>query len=272
MALLLTAGACAGDPPVDDAAAEPGAAAEPAEPDAIARLPVNEGFDYQLGGAYNPGVGAALVVRDRTAAPDSGRSNICYVNGFQTQPDDSPMWLADHPELVLRDATGQPVVDPDWPDEYVLDVGSETKRDALVDIVGRWFDGCAAHGFVGVEIDNLDTFTRFPDLLAAQDAVAYASALVERAHAVGLLVAQKNTAELAPQRREIGFDFAIVEECNEFDECDVFTAAFGRLVYLVEYDAAAFEAGCERYPELSIVLRDRELVGPNQPGYHRRWC
>ena len=51
--------------------------------------PVGGKLDYQLGGAYAPPAGVTIVSRDRKAAP--GRAalyNICYVNGFQIQPDE----------------------------------------------------------------------------------------------------------------------------------------------------------------------------------------
>jgi hypothetical protein len=44
-----------------------------------------------------------IVSRDRTASPAAGLYNICYVNGFQIQPDEEALWLAEHPDLILRD-------------------------------------------------------------------------------------------------------------------------------------------------------------------------
>ena len=61
-------------------------------------------FDYQLGGAYTPPAGVTVVSRDRTATPASGLYNICYVNGFQIQPDEASWWQAQHPDLILRDS------------------------------------------------------------------------------------------------------------------------------------------------------------------------
>ena len=61
-----------------------------------------------------------FVSRDREGSPAPGLYNICYVNGFQAQPSEESFWLDDHPELVLRDAAGDPVIDADW-DEMLLD-------------------------------------------------------------------------------------------------------------------------------------------------------
>ena len=54
------------------------------------KLPTGNGkFDYQLGGAYTPPSGTVMVVRDREEAPFNPGTiyNVCYINGFQTQPD-----------------------------------------------------------------------------------------------------------------------------------------------------------------------------------------
>jgi hypothetical protein len=85
------------------------------------RLPyANAPFDYQIGGDYPPPSGVMIVSRDREGSPAPGLYNICYVNGFQAQPSEESFWLDDHPELVLRDAAGDPVIDADW-DEMLLD-------------------------------------------------------------------------------------------------------------------------------------------------------
>src|SRR5689334_3406114 len=85
--------------------------------------PANAGVDYQLGGAYPPPAGVEVVSRDRNAAPAAGIYNICYVNGFQIQPDEEQMWLDQYPDLILRDGNGDPVIDTDW-NEMLIDVST----------------------------------------------------------------------------------------------------------------------------------------------------
>ena len=218
--------------------------------------PPNGGLDYQLGGAYEPTSDATVLARDRTETPEPGIYNICYVNGFQTQPGEGAMWLAEHRDLLLNNSDGSPVTDPEWPDEYILDTSTPEQRDQLLAIVGAWIDGCADSGFHAVEIDNLDTYSRFPASLTADDAVEFARALATRAHAAGLAIGQKNAADLVGRRAETDFDFAVVEQCNEFDECDQFTAGYNDQVYIIEYERDAFERGCAAYAGLSIVFRD----------------
>lgn len=229
--------------------------------------PVNGGLDYQLGGAYAPPAGVTIVARDRTATPAAGAYSICYVNGFQIQPDEVGWWTAQHPELILRDEAGQPVVDPDW-DEVLIDVGTPAKRAAVAAIVGGWIDGCAATGFDAIEIDNLDAYTRSGGRLREGDALAAMRLFADRAHARGLPIGQKNAAELAARRGELGTDFAVAEECNRYDECDAYTAAYDDHVLVIEYRRADFTAGCAAWgARLSIVLRDLELVPAGAAGY-----
>jgi len=229
-------------------------------------LPVDARVDYQLGGAYPPPTGVTVVSRDRGAPPAAGLFNICYVNGFQIQPDEEAFWTSQHPELVLRDSGGAPVIDPDW-DEMLLDVGTPAKRTAIAAIVTTWIDGCAAAGFDALEIDNLDSFTRSAGLLDEADAVAAMRLFADAAHARGLPAAQKNAAELVGRRADMGTDFAVAEECNTFDECAVYTGAYGDDVVVIEYVRADFDAGCAAFPALPIVLRDRDLVVPGDPAY-----
>ncbi|MGE5182869.1 MAG: endo alpha-1,4 polygalactosaminidase [Acidobacteriota bacterium] len=238
---------------------------------ASALPPANAKLDYQLGGAYPPPDGVTVVSRDRNASPASGMFTICYVNGFQIQPGEAASWQAQHPELVLHDRDGNPVVDPQW-HEMLIDVGTADKRAAVAAIVDGWIDGCKQAGFNAIEIDNLDSYTRSQGLITPDDAVAAMRLFAEHAHGAGLPVAQKNSAELVARKRELATDFAVAEECDAFGECDSYTAGYGSHVLVIEYDRKSFDAGCRAFPQLSIVLRDRELVTPDRPGYVYAGC
>jgi len=233
--------------------------------------PANGMLDYELGAAYPPPAGVVVVSRDRNAAPAPGIYNICYVNGFQTQPDERAFWMTEHPDLLLRDGGGALVIDPDW-DEIILDVTTPAKRTALAAIVGGWIEGCAADGFDAVEIDNLDTYSRSGGLVSANDAVAFMRLLSDRAHARGLAIAQKNSTDVLGRRAEMATDFAVAEECNRYSECDAYTAVYGAQVYVIEYRRTDFDAGCRDFPELSIVLRDLQLRGPGSASYVYDGC
>lgn len=226
--------------------------------------PVNAGLDYQLGGDYTPPDGVAIVSRDRAGAPLNGAYNICYVNGFQVQPGEEDDWEAD---LLLRDAGGELVIDEDW-DEVLLDVGSDSKRSRIAEVVGGWIRQCGDDGFDAVEIDNLDTFSRSRGLLSEDDAVAFVKALADIAHDAGLAIAQKNAVELVSRRDEMGTDFVVAEECNAWSECDGYIDGYGAHVLMIEYAAEDFDTGCAEYgSQYSIVLRDRDLTTPGSNEY-----
>jgi glycosyl hydrolase family 114 len=232
--------------------------------------PTGGGFDYQLGGAYALPAGVAVVSRDMSDSPLPDVYSICYVNAFQTQPDAD--WTGARDALILRDRRGAKLRDPDWPDEYFLDISVASKRSALVDIVGGWIEECAAKGFDAVELDNLDSFTRADELLSVDETLAYARELLGIAHANMLGVAQKNTAEQSALFHEAGFDFSVAEECYAYEgDCELYTDAYGARVFDVEYSVAAFERGCRAATLPQPILRDEELVPPG-PGYVRRSC
>jgi Glycoside-hydrolase family GH114 len=237
--------------------------------------PVAGRFDYQLGGAYPPPSGTTVVERDRSIAPARRTYGICYVNAFQTQPEELHWWKTRHPRVLL--AVGRTYIqDPDWPGEVLLDTSTAAKRTEAAAVVGGWIDRCAAKGYRAVELDNLDSWTRSRRKLTAASSVAFARLLVVRAHAKRLAVAQKNAPELSPQRRRIGFDFAVAEECQVYGECGAYTSAYGRHVIEVEYTdnpLAAFVQACAaRGRQISVVLRDRDLVPAGDSGYVYRRC
>jgi hypothetical protein len=231
----------------------------------------NAPFDYQIGGAYTPPSGVEIVSRDRGDSPAPGLYNVCYVNGFQTQPDEEDFWLDHHPDLVLRDSGGAPVIDEDW-GEYLLDIRTQNKRDALVAIVGGWIQQCAADGFDAVEVDNLDSYSRSGGLLDASQAVAYMGMLSEVAHAHGLASGQKNSVELLGDAAAMGTDFAVAEECNRWNECGEYVGTYGNRVFVIEYRPQDFDAGCADFPQLSIVLRDLNVSTPSSSGYVYDGC
>jgi hypothetical protein len=249
---------------------------------AVTAPPANGTFDYQIGGAYTPAAGVATVDRDRGASPVSGKYNICYLNAFQTQPEEASFWTGQHPDLLLKDRNGRPVMDPDWPGEMLLDTSTDAKRTAIAAIENQWIDGCASKGFQAIEPDNLDTFTRSGRRLTQANNVAMATLLATHAHGTGLAIAQKNTTELGGTgRSQVGFDFAIAEECQAFNECGEYTGPYGAKVFEIEYvdeddpsaGPAAFRAACTaRGATVSVILRDRDVVPAGDAAYHYESC
>jgi hypothetical protein len=244
-------------------------AVAPAEPD-LPLPPAGATFDYQLGGAYDPPAGVTVVARDATAEPAPGLYNICYVNGFQTQPGEGGHWLAEHPDLVLH-RDGEPVVDPAWPDEYLLDTSTAPKRERIAALLGTVVASCLTSGFDAVDIDNLDSYARSEGALRLDDNLDLAARYAAVAHDLGMAIGQKNGAGVSARARdEVGFDFAVTEDCARYEECDDYTDVYGDLVFDIEYDPASLEAACEAVG--SAVLRDLDLVPAGSPGHVFETC
>lgn len=267
------------------ALAGPVVSPEPASAVTWAAPAANATFDYQIGGDYPPARGVTVVTRDwfsgvPAAAP---AYSICYVNAFQTQDDEPgvnrPDERSNWPRHLVLDELGD---DPNWGGEYLIDLSTSTSRRQAAAWVRQMTDRCAAKGFRGVEFDNLDSWTRFDGTpLAGQvpfgrsQAVAYAELITDHAHSRGLAVGQKNTPQLGRQTslQVIGFDFAVAEQCGQYDECDAYTAVFGPKVIDIEYTNSGFRAACSAVGRaVSVVRRDVLVSTPGRPGYRYASC
>jgi len=244
------------------------AAATPASA-AVTLPPQAAGFDYQIGGAYTPPSGVQIVSRDVSAAPASGKYNICYLNAFQAQEGQDGDWPSD---LLLRDANGNKVVDPDWK-ETLLDLRTADKRSRVAAKVGSWIDTCASKGYQAIEPDNYDSYSRSKNLLTTTHAQEYIKLLSAYAHGKNLAIAQKNTPELAGNRVANGLDFAVTEECGEYEECADYAGPFNNRVVDVEYTASGMSKACPEWKsKISIVRRDLYVVPQGSSGYVRKTC
>lgn len=189
---------------------------------------------------------AAVVAELHTA----GRKAICYVSAGSAEN-----WRPDYgafPASVL----GRPL--DGWPGERWLDV---RQLDVLGPILEARLDLCAAKGFDGVELDNVDGWenaTGFP--LSSADQIQYNAFLANAAHIRGLSVALKNdlgqVSALLPY-----FDWALVEECFRYSECEK-TRPFldaGKAVMEVEYvlDPAVF---CPQASALGLNAMRKHLA------------
>ncbi|CAN5794006.1 endo alpha-1,4 polygalactosaminidase [soil metagenome] len=119
-------------------------------------------------------------------------------------------------------------------DEHWLDV---RRLDVLAPVMSARLDLAAAKGCDGVEPDNVDGYlndTGKP--LSYADQLVYNRFIADVAHARGLSVGLKNDLEQIPDL-EPSFDWALNEQCFEFEECDAllpFVRA-GKAVFGVEY-------------------------------------
>ena len=109
---------------------------------------------------------------------------------------------------------------------------------------------CARKGFDAVEPDNIagwENKTGFA--LTAADQLRFNRWIAAQVHRRGMAVALKNDPQQATQL--VGnFDFAIVEECFQYEEC-------GRFKPFVEAGKAVFEAEYELPTSKFCARRER---------------
>ncbi|MCM5681436.1 endo alpha-1,4 polygalactosaminidase [Schlegelella sp. S2-27] len=156
-------------------------------------------------------------------------------------------WRPDYGRFLPADV-GAPVAE--GPGEWWLDTRSANVRE----IMKARLDHAVARGCDAVGLDAADGYTNSPGLeLNALTQLDFNRFMALHAASKGLAVGLKNDVEQLMQL-EPHFDFAINEQCHEYDEClgyDAFVAS-DKPVFNVEYDAryvidAAARAGlCAR--------------------------
>jgi len=122
-----------------------------------------------------------------------------------------------------------------WEDEKWLDI---SKIEPLAPIMGARLDLAAEKGCDGVEPDNVDGYLNDNGFsLTYKDQLAYNKWIAEEAHKRGLAVGLKN--DLGQIHELVDhFDFALNEQCFEYDECESLIPFIerGKAVFGVEYE------------------------------------
>ena len=157
---------------------------------------------------------------------------ICYLSAGSWEP------YRPDSAGVPADLLGGPVAG--WPDERWLDI---RRLDTLRPLMAARLDLCRDKGFDGVEPDWLDSHTQdtgFP--ITAADQLRYNRTLADMAHERGLAIGLKNDLGQADELADL-FDFSVVEQCAEFDECETLQPFLdrGKPVFHAEYDLARDE-------------------------------
>jgi hypothetical protein len=196
---------------------------------------------YDIDGFEN---NAAVVA----ALHAAGRTVICYVNvgaAEDFRPDDG-----EFPTSVQGKGNG-------WAGEHTLDI---RRTEILMPIMAARFDMCARKGFDAVEPDLVEDYTEksgFP--LTAADQLRYNRAIAALAHARGLAVGLKNDLGQVPDL--VGdFDFAVNEQCFEYDECAELTPFIDadKAVFHVEYNRPT-SAFCAETTKLRFATMRKKL-------------
>lgn len=197
--------------------------------------PTTAAWQWQLQGKVDTSVPAGVYEVDGFETPRGtvaklhrqGRKVICYL--------DVGAWESYRPDQARfpRSVLGR--VYFGYPDERWLDI---RRIDLLAPILRQRFDLCARKGFDAVEPDNLAGYeneTGFP--LSARDQLRFNRWIAREVRRRGMAVALKN--DPAQVRQLVGdFDFAVVEECFAYEECEAFSpfVEAGKAVFVAEYE------------------------------------
>ncbi|MGW8887340.1 endo alpha-1,4 polygalactosaminidase [Streptomyces sp. NPDC055749] len=200
---------------------------------------------YDIDGFENSAAAVAdLHSRDRKV--------ICYLSTGaweEFRPD-----AGKFPASVLGKGNG-------WKGERWLDI---RRTDVLEPLMEARIEMCAKKGFDAVEPDNMDAYLNasgFP--LTADDQLRYNRLIARIAHRHGLAVGLKNDLDQIPQL-EPDFDFAVNEQCAQYEECDAVTPFIeaGKAVFHAEYEVEPAQFCPEsRRLKLSSLRKEYDL-GP----------
>ena len=149
---------------------------------------------------------------------------------------------------------------PDWPDERWFDV----RHSAVRSLVESRLDAARDKGCDAVEPDNVDAYANdsgFP--LTRDDQLDFNRFVARSAHDRGLGVGLKNATDLVPDL-VADFDWSLVEECAQYDECDAYVpfVEAGKAVLAAEYTPKS-DSVCAvaRALGLSMVFFPMDLDG-----------
>ncbi|MQS13321.1 hypothetical protein F7Q99_13790 [Streptomyces kaniharaensis] len=207
----------------------------PAQQPAGARWQPTPGlaWQWQLGGGVDQSVDVPVYDIDGFENDASvvaslhakGRKVICYINAGS--------WENFRPDSATF-AKALQGSDTGWKGEKWFDI---RKINELRPLMAARFDMCRSKGFDAIEPDTIEAYNQnsgFP--LTGDDQIRYNRMLAELAHERGLAIGLKNDLDQIPALIN-DFDFAVNEECSQFDECDrvaPFVRA-GKAVFHVEY-------------------------------------
>jgi hypothetical protein len=195
----------------------------------------NETWQIQLTGKINTSYSANMYDIDLEETPQSvidklhagGHKVICYFSAGSYE-----YYRADagkFPKEVLgRTLSG-------WPDEKWLDIAHYEK---FAHIMKSRLDLAVQKKCDGVDPDNVDSYTnRTGFKLTYADQLRYNRWLATEAHNRNLSIGLKNDLNQITDLVK-NFDFAINEQCFQYDECDLLKPFIeaNKAVFGVEYD------------------------------------
>lgn len=197
--------------------------------------PVDITWQWQLSGPVNTSYDVGLYdvdlfdvdIAQISQLQSEARRVICYFSAGSYE-----QWRPDADQFsdqVLGNALDG------WPGERWLDIRDATVRS----IMQQRLNMAVEKGCTGVEPDNVDGYNNDTGFdLSAEDQLDFNRFLASEAHARNLSIGLKNDLEQIAELVN-RFDFAVNEQCFEFDECALLQPFIdaGKAVLNAEYDA-----------------------------------
>jgi hypothetical protein len=219
-------------------------------------------WQWQLTGNLDTSVEAQMFdidLFDNDAATiaslkSQGRVVICYFSAGSFED-----WRPDAGDFP-QEALGDPM--SGW-DELWLDIRHQGVRSVMT----ARLDLAKSKGCDGVEPDNVDGYANDTGFgLTDADQINYNKFLAAEAHNRGLSVALKNDLEQVAQLEPF-FDFALNEECLEWDECDMLAPFInaGKAVFHVEYTPKTASTVC---PQVQSLQFDTLIKHPDLDAWY----
>ena len=182
-------------------------------------IPTGTSWQWQLTGTINSDYDVDLYDIDLfdtskeviESLHEEGKKVICYFSGGSYEN-----WRSDKDSFDTN-LLGNPL--DGWEGEQWLDI----RNNALKPIMTARLDMAVDKGCDGVEPDNMDGYSNDSGFnLSSNDQLAYNQFIANEAHKRGLLVGLKNDLDQIEALVNY-FDFAVNEQCFEYDECDKLT-------------------------------------------------
>jgi hypothetical protein len=228
--------------------------------------PQTAAWQWQLQGKFELTAGASVydidgfesTVGDVRAIHRHRHKAVCYL--------DVGSWEEYRPDADKFPKSSLGAVYEGYPEERWLDIAHFRQ---FAPIMEKRIEMCARKRFDAVEPDNIagwENKTGFP--LTRADQLRYDRWIANQVHKRGMAVALKNDPRQAKQL--VGdFDFAIVEECFQYDECAFYKPfiAAGKAVFEAEYElpTAEFCAKAEALGFSSIRKNVELFAQPWEP-------
>ncbi len=229
------------------------------EPQIWHPAPTTAPWQWQLQGKIDTSIPASVYDVDGFETPKStveelhrlGRKVICYL--------DVGSWESYRPDAEEFPPSVRGNAYEGFPEERWLDI---SRYQLFAKPLEQRFQMCARKGFDAVEPDNLagwENNTGFE--ITRADQLRFNRWVARQVHRRGMSVALKNDGRQAGKLVE-DFDFAIVEQCFQYEECNLYQPFItaGKAVFEAEYELRRKQF-CEaaRAIEFSSIRKSVEL-------------